>query len=109
VRSRNPIVIGASIGGLVALLFGLGVPETYQWFCPGSFDNYCSEARSAYFGWLLPPKITVMAYTLTGLVLGAVLGRLLVLGFRSMDAHRVSFSAVGLGVVLGTLAFIVTH
>ena len=103
------MVIGAFIGGLVALLFGLSVLETYEWFCPGSFDNYCSEARAAYFGWLFPPKITVVAYTLTGLAVGAVLGPLLLLGFRSINAHRVTFSAVGLGVVLGTLAFIITH
>lgn len=107
-RYRTSAVIGASIVGVAGLLFGLSVPETNEWFCR-SFDNYCSEPRAFFFDMLLPPTIVAVAYSLTGLILGGILGALLVLGLRSINAHRVAFSAIGLGVAIGTLAFTITH
>lgn len=94
---------------MAGLIFGLRVPETYEWFCPGSIDNYCSEPRAFFFDMLLPPTIVALAYLLTGLIVGAIVGSLLVLGFRTINEHRVAFSAIGLGAVIGTLLFIITH
>ena len=108
-EQRTYVIIGASVLGVAGLLFGLGVQETYQWACPGSIDNFCAEPRASYFGMLLPPTIAAVAYALTGLVVGAVLGLLLLLGLRTINAHRVTLSAIGLGILIGTLAFIITH
>jgi hypothetical protein len=109
VRYRTSAVIGASIVGVAGLLFGVSVPETYEWFCPGSFDNYCSEPRAFFFDMLLPPTIVAVAYSSTGLIVGAILGALLVLEFRTINGHRMAFSAIGLGAVIGTLLFVITH
>jgi hypothetical protein len=109
VKQRTYVVVGSLVLGVAGLLFGLGLRETYQWACPGSIDNFCSESRASYFGMLFPPTIAAVAYALSGLVVGAVLGLLLLLGLRTINANRVTFSAIGLGIVIGTLAFIVTH
>jgi predicted membrane protein len=92
---------------VAGLLIGLGLRETYQWACPGSIDNFCSEARAVYFGMLLPPMIASVAYALTGLIVGAVLGPLVATGLRSIREHRRDFYAIGLGALLGTLLFLV--
>jgi hypothetical protein len=110
-RNTRAYLIGAAIGavvvGVLGLLLGLSIPE-FEWFCPGSFDNYCDESRVLYFGLAVPPTIAVIAYAVTGALPGAILGPLLVLAFRTINAHRTASYAVGLGVVLGTLLFLVS-
>ena len=91
------------------MVFGLTAPETYEWSCPGSIDNFCSEPRAMYLDVLLPPKINVVAYTLTGVVFGGVLGLLVVLRIRTINRHRRVVPVVGLGTLLGTLLFLVTR
>jgi hypothetical protein len=107
VKQRTYVVIGSLVLGVAGLLFGLGLRETYQWACPGSIDNFCSEARAMYFGMLLPPMIASVAYALTGLIVGAVLGLLVATGLRSISEHRRGFYAIGLGALLGTRLFLV--
>jgi len=57
---------------------------------------------------LLPSTIVALAYSLTGLIVGAILGSLLVLGSRTISEHRMAFSAIGLGAAIGTLLFVIT-